>query len=199
MNQGLHETILGLSWAWLVFSVNARSAIEERIKRAFKRFGYTTRPGLEYLRFSKSQYPSTPDMPLSFIGSKRAFAICYECEKEWRGLHIHIFPNTDHVALDQVNSIMDCISGSINRMNLLDFNISRLTWNHKMTVLTTIIALISYLAAQSTDISATAFYFSSVFTSLCIVTFIIAVVYILLVMILILARSVYAYKFIWGT
>lgn len=199
MNQGLHETIQRLSWAWGVLNISIKSAIDERIRKAFEKFGYTTRPGLEYLRFSRLRYSSTPDMPLSFFGSKCALAICYECEREWRGLHIHIFPDTDNTALDHLNSIIDRISGPTNKISLLDFNVSRLTWNHKMTALTTIIAFVTYLAIQSINISSSTFPLSSVFTGLCILIFIAAIVYIFLIMLLILARAIYAYKFIWGT
>jgi len=172
------------------------SAIDDQIKAAFEKKGCATKPGQEYLRFSGLTYSSVPDMSLSFFGSNYAFAICHRCEKESRGLHLHVFPGSDKVALEYLSDVTRDISNPINRMNMLDYNIGRLTWDHKMTVLSVIVAFVSYLVVQSTNLFSSV-PFTDIFMLLSSFTFVLTILYLILVMILVLARAIYAYKFVW--
>jgi hypothetical protein len=191
------ELVQPLTWTWNITDQEFRSAIDAKIQQAFERVGYKSRPGQEYGFITGIDFNPKADMTLTFVDSVRAQAICYECSQEHRGMHIHVFPRTDQKALDDLANAVASVSKSVNRVSLLDYSVSKLTWNYRWIPAIAILAIISYLMTESSK----AFSPSSLtilLSTLGTVGFIAIMIYVLLIIPLVIARIVYAYRFNFG-
>src|SRR5207302_7213088 len=142
----LDEIRIGFSWIWgRPRSEEDREvvvAVDAMLSKAFSREGYSQQSRDDYLALVSVNYRYPPDVTQSFLGNAGTFAICYNCEREPRGLHIHSIPNDRTSA----NQLLDRIDRQIGtpalRSFLLRTRIPQLTLGHKFTVFTGMYAII---------------------------------------------------------
>lgn len=188
------EEVQPLAWAWRLKSEEMRSALDAKIQHAFESMGYKTRPGEEYGYVTGISRNPKADMSLAFVKPDCAQALCYRCSSERRGLHIHVFPRTDEEAMDDLATITKKVSKSINRVTWLDYSVATLTWNYKLVPFAALVSVISYLMSEASKAQAP-IAISWVLPTMAGLGFIVLMGYLLLVMPLVLARVLYAYRF----
>ncbi len=188
------ELVQPLTWTWNITNKEFRSAIDAKIQQAFERLDYKSRPGQEYGFISGINFNPKADMTLTFVDSGRAQAICYGCPQEDRGMHIHVYPRTDQQALDDLESVTASVSKSVNRVSLLDYTVSKLTWNYKWIPANAILGVIIYLMTESSKTFSPSL-LTALLSTLGNIGFIAIMIYVLLVIPLVIVRIAYAYKF----
>lgn len=138
-----------------------------------------------------------PDMTHSFIGPAGAFATCFGCERERRGLHLHALPQDKLQASQLLDLVEQRASMPALRVAVLRDVISQLTWDHKLTIVSVIFALLGTVVTLTTSFPLGGILLESVRSTFAI-AITLSIVYIIVVIVFMICRQYYASRLVWG-
>lgn len=116
---------------------------DSMMKRSFARENCQQQSADAYLALVRGNYRRKPDITQSFSGRQGSFGVCYSCEREPRGLHLHSFSNDRGLAEDVLRRVERKVTGPALRLVLLRNRIPQLTFNHKFTVFSAAYSIIA--------------------------------------------------------
>jgi hypothetical protein len=169
-------------WTWNIHDLSFRCTVDSCITKAFRELKYDVRTSDDYLNSLGGTFSQKPDMTHSFFGANGCFAVCFRCAKEQRGLHIHVCANNDDAYKD-LEKVERHAGNPALKVASLKSIISDLTWNHKLTVLSVIFALLGGVLNITVQ---------SAFT----LTILLSIIYLVAVLSLMILRAFYASKLI---
>jgi len=190
----------GLRWTWELqrskHDMELLATVDATITSAFGDENYLPRSGDEYIALIRSHYTSLPDMTHSFFGPAGAFATCFDCERESRGLHLHASPQDKSEASRLLSQVEHKASNSALKVAVLRKVISELTYNHKLTIVSVIFTLLGAIVTLMTRFPLGGILADSVRVALGIAVTL-SLVYIIVVLLLMIAREYYASRLVW--
>jgi hypothetical protein len=175
------------------------AAVDATITKQFINIGYTPQSCDEYMDLIRTHYHyPTPDMTHSFFGPAGAFATCFVCERESRGLHLHVHVSSPHgkdTAFQVLNKIEANVSKPALRYGMLRRVISELTWGHKLTLVSVILAVLGTMTTLAGSFALTGMLLESVKAGFGIVL-VLSLAYIIAVLLFVIARVYYGSRLV---
>jgi hypothetical protein len=157
--------------------------------------GFSVESRDKYIKAVASSYSSHPDVTNCFSSRDGLIAVCYGCQKEKRGLHIHALPTNASKIASDLAIVRRKVGESASKAQAWKWSVSELTGGHGKTVVAAVVTSIAALVSFFVKVNLPEPYFTlfnvAIVASLCM-----AVAYFILILVLLFVHAYYVTRII---